>query len=106
MASHITQPVVVVVVVVVVIVVIHGCANAFNAQDQAAAQALVSARPEGSHTQPTGEVAEDPELRRAKELVELHYSVKVAQQKGLYQDLNKAREDVRRVMQEMNGPGR
>ena len=71
-------------------------------QDPNAALALVSARPEGTREtqeQQTENAEEnDPDMKRAKDLLELHSSVKVSHQAGTNRELDKAREDVAKVM--------
>jgi len=82
--------------------------------DPAAALALVSARPATKHDSGTasttapneeegertaGQHSDDADLVRAKELVRLHYQVKVAQQAGvLGRELDEARRDVERAL--------
>ncbi|KAJ9669087.1 hypothetical protein H2201_000913 [Coniosporium apollinis] len=76
--------------------------------DPAAALALVSARPSTSTaTQPskaperpdTATEEDDPDLARAKDLVELHYKVKVAHTGGaMDRGLMEARDAVRRAV--------
>jgi hypothetical protein len=74
-------------------------------QDPSAALALVSARPDGSSTQETDQKASaeesDPDLKRAKDLLELHATVKLAHQDGTDKDLNDAREAVKKVLREL-----
>jgi hypothetical protein len=70
--------------------------------DPAAAMALVSARPSNSPRaqELKGEQETDPDLRRAKELVEFYYKVKVRQQEGeLGKALDEARALVRRAVE-------
>ncbi|KAF2203753.1 hypothetical protein GQ43DRAFT_366182 [Delitschia confertaspora ATCC 74209] len=65
-------------------------------QDQNAALALVSARANQPPVPKADESELDPDLKRAKDLVELHYSVKVAHQRGeLERGLDEARQAVR-----------
>lgn len=70
--------------------------------DPTAALALVSARPSTSSqanrtTENHGN--EDPDLKRARDLVELHYAVKVAHRRGeLGRKLHEAREVVARAV--------
>lgn len=72
-------------------------------QDPSAALALVSARP-GSDRDETGSLSavktndDDADLKRAKDLLELHAAVKVAHQDGTDRELEQAREDVERVV--------
>ncbi|EON64321.1 hypothetical protein W97_03552 [Coniosporium apollinis CBS 100218] len=75
--------------------------------DPTAALALVSARPstttstQASQTpeQPDALAEDDPDLARAKDLVELHYKVKVAHTGGAVdRGLMEAREAVRRAV--------
>jgi hypothetical protein len=48
----------------------------------------------------------DPDLQRAKDLLELHYGVKVKyQEEGLDGELQRAREDVERVSRELSMRG-
>ena len=70
-------------------------------QDPNAALAMVSARPEPS-TEVDGltndKQADDPDLNRAKDLLELHGTVKLAHQDGTDKGLNEAREAVAKVL--------
>ncbi|KAK4985132.1 hypothetical protein LTR66_008262 [Elasticomyces elasticus] len=75
--------------------------------DPAAALALVSARSRPTTTTTTadaeqraetGQEATDADLRRAKELLELHSSVKLAHRGGVDRELEEARERVRRAL--------
>lgn len=66
--------------------------------------ALVCARPSASQTRTpsTPATKSDPELARAKDLVELHFAVKVAHQDGrLEGELAEARDAVRRALGQM-----
>ena len=45
---------------------------------------------------------DDPDLQRAMDLVDLHYGVKEKHKHGTDMELQKARQDVRRVMEGMN----
>lgn len=69
-------------------------------QDPEAALALVSARPDnGSQSNGTSrDVTDDPDLKRAKDLLHLHSDVKVARPDGVDKDLNQAREAVAKVL--------
>ena len=78
-------------------------------QDPTAALALVSARPlksnsgqakpESKDRNGAGEDEEDGDLKRAKELVELHYTVREASKKAeLVRGLERAREAVWRAV--------
>ena len=73
-------------------------------QDPNAALALVSARPGGTHAQSATNGAtsedEDPDLKRAKDLLELHATVKMAHQDGIDKELNEDREAVAKVLRE------
>jgi len=66
---------------------------------------LVSARPRQLVQKPTvdttGTEANDPDLKRAKDLLELHATVKVAHQDGTAKELNDARDAVARVLREL-----
>lgn len=71
-------------------------------QDPSAALALVSARPgtsngEQSSLSAVTSKSDDADLKRAKDLLELHAVVKVAHQDGTDRELERAREDVERV---------
>ncbi|KAK3054411.1 hypothetical protein LTR09_004679 [Extremus antarcticus] len=70
--------------------------------DSNAALALVSARPEGtSKPQQNASDAneqDDPDLKRAKDLLDLHANVKLAHQDGIDKELNEAREAVEKVL--------
>lgn len=77
-------------------------------QDHADALALVSVnnRPETTNSQPTpgvkGEEAANDDLRRAKELVDLHYEIKAKHANGsVDEELVRARVDVSRVLREL-----
>jgi hypothetical protein len=71
-------------------------------QDPAAALALVSARAADVNSQPTPGPSEgkeeDADLQRAKDLIELHYSIKVAGEKG---DLERILRESRSVVREL-----
>lgn len=70
-------------------------------QDSSAALALVSARSSGdaaSNTILPSKDDNDTDLKRAKDLLALHATVKMAHQDGTDHDLNGARDDVARVM--------
>lgn len=76
-------------------------------QDPAAALALVSARPgAGPDKDDTNSLSavktndDDADLKRAKDLLELHAAVKVAHQDGTDPELERARRDVERVVRE------
>ena len=45
---------------------------------------------------------DDPDLQRAMDLVDLHYGVKEKHKQGSNMELQKARQDVRRVMESMH----
>jgi hypothetical protein len=61
--------------------------------------ALVSARPDGSADHKKVENSDDDaDLKRAKDLLDLHATVKLAHQDGTDVDLNEARDAVERVL--------
>ncbi|EME38326.1 hypothetical protein DOTSEDRAFT_141038 [Dothistroma septosporum NZE10] len=69
--------------------------------DSNAAFALVSARPEPStegNSTAKDKQTDDPDLNRAKDLLELHGTVKLAHQDGTDKDLNEARDAVAKVL--------
>ena len=72
------------------------------AKDPDAALRLVSARPDAQNDiqnrKSDGDDSSDPDLKRAKDLIELHSSVKVAHQDGTDQQLSDAREAVEKVL--------
>ena len=78
-----------------------------STQDPSAALRLVSVRPlkpsaPSDQTAPTGtaDTDADPDLQRAKDLVELHYAVREAHKRGeLGQGLEEARAAVRRAVE-------
>ena len=77
-------------------------------QDPNAALALVSARPEGNSTDRSPKSSQnsttnedDADLKRAKDLLELHATFKVAHPDGSNPGLNEAREAVERVLRTM-----
>ena len=64
--------------------------------------AAVNSRSSATAGSPDTEDTEsDPDLKRAKDLVELHYQVKVKHSGGLDKELLRAREDVERVMRDL-----
>lgn len=69
-------------------------------QDQKAALALVTTRPENttSTTSTPTTTSNDPDLKRAQDLLELHSDVKLAHADGTDRELIEAREAVRRVL--------
>ncbi|KAJ9619796.1 hypothetical protein H2203_008066 [Taxawa tesnikishii (nom. ined.)] len=78
-------------------------------QDPNAALALVSARPATSTSQATStalntfvpqDEESDVDLKRAKDLIELHSGVRSAYSGGVDRELLQAREDVRRVLEQ------
>ncbi|KAK0259999.1 hypothetical protein LTR91_015009 [Friedmanniomyces endolithicus] len=73
--------------------------------DPKAALALVTARVSHDGTAGAKPMAryedDDPDLQRARNLVQLHASVKVAHQDGTDRELNEAREAVAKVMREL-----
>ena len=69
-------------------------------QDPAAALALVSARgAAGDKTAKSDAEEQDPDLKRAKDLIELHYSIKVASENG---QLERILRDARAVVREVD----
>lgn len=86
-------------------------------QDHSAALNLVNARTPSSESQSRAQApnspvakpklvsqesaAEDPDMQRATDLVELHYGVKVKHAQGLDHRLVQARRDVRRVLDDL-----
>jgi len=74
-------------------------------QDPKAALALVTARESQDRTAEAEPIAryedDDPDLQRAKSLIHLHASVKVAHQDGTDRELNEAREAVAKVLREL-----
>ncbi|KAK5172256.1 uncharacterized protein LTR77_003894 [Saxophila tyrrhenica] len=70
--------------------------------DPNAALVLVSARPEGTikdeQKRSEGGAQDDPDLKRAKDLLHLHSTVKLAHQDGTDRELNEAREAVEKVL--------
>ncbi|KAK1067618.1 hypothetical protein LTR12_015936 [Friedmanniomyces endolithicus] len=73
--------------------------------DPKAALALVTARESHDRTAEAEPMVrhenDDPDLQRARNLVQLHASVKVAHQDGTDRELNEAREAVAKVMREL-----
>lgn len=68
-------------------------------KDQKAALALVHARPEGHIPNSSSSAdANDPDLKRAKDLLELHADVKLAHADGTDRELIEARQAVERVL--------
>lgn len=71
-------------------------------KDQKAALALVHARPEGHvPTSSSSTDASDPDLKRAKDLLELHADVKLAHADGTDRELIEARQAVERVLRDL-----
>jgi hypothetical protein len=71
-------------------------------QDQKAALALVNTRPDG--IQPTSSSStdtDDPDLKRAKDLLELHADVKLAHADGTDPELIEARRAVEKVLRDL-----
>ncbi|KAJ5766576.1 uncharacterized protein N7511_004192 [Penicillium nucicola] len=70
------------------------------------ALALVNVHKKGANPESTGAAntpTDQNDLRRAKELVELHYEVKARHANGTVdEELNRAREDVRRVLRDLS----
>jgi len=60
--------------------------------------ALVSARSQGSNAPASAQDEQDPDLKRAKDLLELHADVKLAHADGTDKELNEAREAVASVL--------
>ena len=61
------------------------------------------AEPSAIATAPDEKSKSDPDLQRAKDLVELHYTVKLKYlHEGLDAELQEARENVKRVSREVN----
>jgi hypothetical protein len=72
-------------------------------QDPKAALALVSARPgatEGINGS-TERNDEDPDLKRAQDLLALHSTVKLAHQDGVDKELSEARKAVKQVLRSL-----
>ncbi|KAK5692236.1 hypothetical protein LTR17_025447 [Elasticomyces elasticus] len=74
--------------------------------DPKAALALVTARDDAEDGVSRKETDvrhedNDPDLKRARDLVQLHAEVKVAHQDGTDKDLNEAREAVAKVLREL-----
>lgn len=67
-------------------------------KDPKAALALVSARSDGQHAPSSAQDEQDPELKRAKDLLELHADVKLAHADGTDRELNEARQAVADVL--------
>lgn len=64
---------------------------------------LSDTRPSASRSTSVLEDAkDDPDLQRAMDLVDLHYGVKEKHKHGIDLSLQKARQDVRRVMEGMH----
>jgi hypothetical protein len=76
-------------------------ATASQAQDDSDIPAVDSSRGVEGHSAASGLEAEDPDLQRALDLVELHYGVKEKQRQGVEMGLRMAREDVARVVEGM-----
>ncbi len=76
-----------------------------HVQDPKAALALITARDSHDRTAEAEPMArhenDDPDLQRARNLVQLHASVKVAHQDGTDRELNQAREAVAKVLREL-----
>lgn len=70
-------------------------------QDQKAALALVNTRPEGSPPISSAEETQDPDLKRARDLLDLHAEVKLAHADGTDRELIEAREAVERVLRDL-----
>jgi hypothetical protein len=70
-------------------------------QDQKAALALVNTRPEGITPTSSSTDSDDPDLKRAKDLLELHADVKLAHADGTDPELIEARRAVEKVLREL-----
>jgi hypothetical protein len=74
-------------------------------QDQKAALALVTTRPENTSTSAStstdATLSNDPDLKRAQDLLELHTDVKLAHADGTDRELIEAREAVQRVLRDL-----
>jgi hypothetical protein len=70
-------------------------------QDQKAALALVNTRPEGTTPTSSSTDLSDPDLKRAKDLLELHADVKLAHADGTDPELIEARRAVEKVLREL-----
>lgn len=76
-------------------------------QDQKAALALVTTRPENTTSPSTpastinATLTNDPDLKRAQDLLELHSDVKLAHADGTDRELIEAREAVQRVLRDL-----
>ncbi|OQO00510.1 hypothetical protein B0A48_13860 [Cryoendolithus antarcticus] len=69
--------------------------------DPKAASALVNVRPEGSAAPASTSDDEDIDLKRAKDLLQLHADVKLAHGNGVDEELNDARHAVEVVLREL-----
>ncbi|KAK6430025.1 hypothetical protein LTR95_013821, partial [Oleoguttula sp. CCFEE 5521] len=69
--------------------------------DPKAASALVNVRPEGSAAPVSTSDDEDIDLKRAKDLLQLHADVKLAHGNGVDEELNDARHAVEVVLREL-----
>jgi len=70
-------------------------------QDQKAALALVNTRPEGTTPTSSSTDSDDHDLKRAKDLLELHADVKLAHADGTDPELIEARRAVEKVLREL-----
>lgn len=72
-------------------------------QDHAAALALVSVHKD-AHQGPTANMgaSEDVDMKRATDLLDLHYGVKLGNEQGTSEVLRKARKEVQEVTKEMD----
>ena len=70
-------------------------------QDQKAALALVNTRPDGTRPTSSYSDSDDPDLKRAKDLLELHADVKLAHADGTDPELIEARRAVEKVLREL-----
>jgi hypothetical protein len=79
-------------------------------QDQKAALALVTTRPENTSTSASTSTStsttdatlnNDPDLKRAQDLLELHTDVKLAHADGTDRELIEAREAVQKVLRDL-----
>lgn len=63
--------------------------------------ALVNARPDGSNPPSSAADTDDADLKRARDLLELHADVKLAHADGTDRDLIEARDAVTRVLRDL-----
>jgi hypothetical protein len=72
-----------------------------HSKDQKAALALVNTRPDGIRPTSSSTDSDDPDLKRAKDLLELHADVKLAHADGTDPELIEARRAVEKVSREL-----